>query len=424
MKKRIAMISYHTCPLASEEGKETGGMNIYVLQTAKELAKQGFLVDIFTRSQDIDQPHIIQISDNLRLMHIKAGPESYILPNTEEHKKQFLSYIPEFVENIKAFQNNEGISYDVIDAHYYLSGIAGLELKSFSKVYNEQSRTAQDKKEIPLIITFHTLGLMKNLVARESLSAPEKERVEIEANLVKQADTIISPSESEKKYLQYLYNTPVEKITVISPGVDTSLFYPMDKTQTKLAVGASPDHKMILFAGRIDPVKGLDVLLYAMRILFTKKPDIKACLWIVGGDVSQEPETWSKELQKLEQLRKLLDLHTTVRFVGQQPQHELPKYYNAADLVVMPSHYESFGLTALEAMACGTPVITTNVTGVSELLEESCQKHITVANNPLILAEDIIHVLTHHSEKSEHQMLESVKEFDWKNIAEKITKVY
>src|SRR5690348_11523309 len=131
-QKRIAMLSYHTCPLASEEGKETGGMNVYVLHTAKELAKQGFLVDIFTRSQDVHQPHIVEDADNLRLMHITAGPEIYILPDTEENKMNFISYVPEFVENIQKFQEKEAIMYDVIDAHYYLSGLAALELKKFN----------------------------------------------------------------------------------------------------------------------------------------------------------------------------------------------------------------------------------------------------------------------------------------------------
>jgi D-inositol-3-phosphate glycosyltransferase len=405
------MISYHTCPLASEEGKETGGMNVYVLHTAKELAKQGFLVDIFTRSQNIDQPHIVHIAENLRLMHIKAGPESYILPNTEENKMNFLSYIPEFIDNIKAFQENESITYDVIDAHYYLSGQAGLELK-------------KSNNNAPLIVTFHTLALMKNLVARNGLSEAEERRIEIETQLTKEADMVITPSENEKNYVEYLYHGTQSKIQVISPGVDTTLFHPMDKMKSKQSVEAELDHKMILFVGRIDPVKGLDVLLYAMRILFAKNPEMKACLWIVGGDVSQKPETWSKELQKLEQLQKLLGLHTTVKFVGQKHQHDLPKYYNAADLVVMPSHYESFGMTALEAMACGTPVLTTNVTGVSELLEEACQKHITTANNPLLMADAIKNILEHHHAHEDEELFETVKHYDWKNVAEKIASVY
>src|SRR6266403_4399680 len=308
-KKRIAMLSYHTCPLAAEEGKETGGMNIYVLHTARELVKLGFVIDIFTRSQNADQPHIVQVTDDLRVIHLKAGPESYILPDSEENKKNFFSYLGEFVENLKTFIDKENIHYDLIDAHYYLSGLAGLEMKKF--------------QDIPLMVSFHTLALMKNLISRNGLSEQDHARVDAEILLSKKAQKIISPSENEKKYLEYLYDVPYEKIQVISPGVDTSLFYTMDKTQAKLAVNASADHKMILFVGRIDPVKGLDVLMYAMKILFAKNPTLKACLWIVGGDVSQESHLWSKELQKLEALRKLLGLDTTVKFVGQQPQHEL-----------------------------------------------------------------------------------------------------
>lgn len=405
------MISYHTCPLASEEGKETGGMNVYVLHTAHELAKQGFLVDIFTRSQNPDQPHIVHIAENLRLMHIKAGAESYILPDTEENKKNFLSYIPEFVNNIKAFQEQDDVTYDIIDAHYYLSGVAGLELK-------------KTNHNAPLLMTFHTLALMKNLVVRNGLSEAEEKRIEIETQLIKEADMIITPSDNEKRYVEYLYKGNSAKIGVISPGVDTALFYPMDKIQSKQVIDADLDHKMILFVGRIDPVKGLDVLLYAMRILFAKNPELKACLWIVGGDVSQESDMWSKELQKLEQLRKLLGLDTTVKFVGQQHQHDLPKYYTAADLVVMPSHYESFGLTALEAMASGTPVLTTNVTGVSELLDETCQRHITTANNPLLLADAMKDILCHHHGKEDEEIFETVKQFDWKYVAEKLAALY
>jgi D-inositol-3-phosphate glycosyltransferase len=411
MKKRIAILSYHTCPLAAEEGKETGGMNVYVLSTGRELAKMGHQVDVFTRSQDPRQPKIVQVDKNFRVIHVKAGEENYILPNSEENKKQFFAAIPEFVTNIQAFQKDEGKPYEVFDAHYYLSGLVAKELK-------------KDNPQALFLMTFHTLALMKNLTNRNGLSEQEIERVKAESFLTNEADIVISPSNNEKKYVQYLYDTPSSKIRVISPGVDTKLFRPMDKVKAKKAIDASLDHKMILFVGRIDPVKGLDVLLYAIKIFLEKHPEYNACLWIVGGDTTQEKQLWSAELQKLEQLRKLLSLNkTTVKFVGQQPQHKLPVYYNAADLVVMPSHYESFGMTALEAMSCGTPLITTNVTGVSELLDERYQKHITAANNPLLLADKIADVLCYHK-GDDHTMLENIADYDWKNVAERITKLY
>jgi len=407
MKNRIAMISYHTCPLASEEGKETGGMNIYVLHTAKALAAIGYSVDIFTRAQDATQPKIVQLSETLRVIHVTAGPERYMLPDSDENKRALLTYLPDFVTNIQAFQKEHAVMYDVLDCHYYLSGLAGLALQ-------------KDTPNLPLIMTFHTLALMKNLIARNGLSFEEKERITAELQLVQSAQAIISPSENEKRYLQYLYNAPLEKIHVIAPGVDTSLFRPLDKSKARETIGVSPDHKMILFVGRIEPVKGIDVLLYAMKILLQQHPTLRVCLWIVGGDIAQPQALWSSELQKLDQLRELLALTTTVKFVGQQPQHMLPFYYNASDLMVTPSHYESFGMTALEAIACDIPVITTNVTGISGLIDDRCKEFITTANNPLLLAEQMAEVLLRPQGK---KVLQNIADFDWHQVGARIATV-
>lgn len=410
-KKNIAIISYHTCPLASEEGKETGGMNVYVLSVARALSKQGWTVDVFTRSQDTQQPKIVSITDDFRVIHIKAGPEIYILPNSATNKKLLFDSIPEFVENVKAFQMQENIVYDVFDCHYYLSGLAGLALK-------------KDQPNVPLLMTFHTLALMKSLIAHSGLSDEEHGRIEAEFRLVKQANVIISPSKNDSKYLQALYDAPEEKIRIIPPGVDTSLFYPSDKIKARETIGAPLDQKLVMFVGRIEPVKGIDVLLYATKILLKQNPDIKICLWIVGGDLHEDQTLWSAELKKLEKLRTLLSLTTTVKFVGQQSQHDLPSYYNAADLVVMPSHYESFGLSVLEAMACGVPVITSNVTGVSELIDDRCKQLITTANNPLLLADQMADVLARHHHKSLHEVHLAITDLDWEKVAKKISAVY
>jgi D-inositol-3-phosphate glycosyltransferase len=196
----------------------------------------------------------------------------------------------------------------------------------------------------------------------------------------------------------------------------------MDQNKAKEHIGAEKSHKIILFAGRIDPVKGLTALLFALKIMLQQNPDCsKVCLWIVGGDVSQEPHLWSKELQKLKQIRNLLHLTTTVKFVGQKPQEELPYYYNAAELVVMPSDYESFGMTALEAIACGAPIIVSNVAGISNLFGKHHQKLITTANNPLLLAKQMAHLL---KKPVIHSPLENIEEMDWKNVAGKIASVY
>lgn len=405
------MVSYHTCPLASEEGKETGGMNVYVLELAKQLARLGHFVDVFTRSSAPENPPIVQVTEHFRVMHIVAGPQSSV------PKKSLVNYIPEFVDNVNLFCHNEHAQYDIMHCHYYMSGIAGIEL---------QKSLAEPGKKIPIISTFHTLALMKNLVARGELETEDHTRINAELELVKVSASIVAPSESDASYLAYLYDADEQRIAVIPPGVDTTLFEPMDKIKAREIVGASTDEKIVMFVGRIEPLKGIDMLMYAMKMVNHDRPELPLKLYIVGGDISQDVSLWSNELQKLEKLRKLLRIPDLVKFVGQKPQHELVYYYNAADIVVMPSHYESFGMTALEAMTCGVPVITTNVAGISGLIDDRKKDLLTSVNNPLLLASQIEYLLTHpktHAEISA-ELKEKVTTLDWGNVAEQIVEVY
>lgn len=405
---RIAMISMHTCPLASEEGKETGGMNVYVLKLSEELAKKGIAVDIFTRSQDTKQPYIVNVLPLLRVIHLKAGPHSPVAKN------ELLSYLPEFIDNFFQFQKDDMVTYDLIHCHYYLSGMAGLKIKQ------------QGNLLIPVFYTFHTLGLMKNLVAREQTEKEETERISAEFSILRSVDGVIATSSSEKEYLQYLYGGDVKKIFVVFPGVDTKHFKPMDKTEAKEKIHAPKEHKMILFVGRIEPLKGIDSLLYALKILVTKRPHLKTCLWIVGGDISQKTISWSRELQKLEHVRHMLTLTTSVKFVGQRHQQDLPFYYNAAEIVVMPSHYESFGMAALEAMACGVPVITSNVSGIADIFDQKMEQFLTSVNNPLLLSAQMEQLLLDESihQKASREVYQTVQHFTWEHVASEIVNIY
>lgn len=409
MRSRIAMLSLHTCPLASEEGKETGGLNVYVLALSKELAKQGYEIDIFTRIQSVKDPKIVHVATGIRVIHLKCGPQARI------SKKHLTEYIPEFVISFQKFASEDNSTYDLFHCHYYLSGIAGLMIR---KLLN---------KPFPLVLTFHTLGLMKNLVARDELEREEKTRIEAEIKLTKEADHIIASSESDRAYLISLYNCPTDKITVIHPGVDTSIFTPMPKEMAKAHLKLSThNNKIILFVGRIEPLKGIDVLLYATKILLERNPMLNICLIVVGGDISQKKKQWSRELKRLEEIRKTLYITTTVTFVGQKKQHDLSYYYNTAEFVVMPSHYESFGMAALEAMACGVPVITTNVTGISSILDRKHERLVTSANNPLLLASKMEYLLTnaHARETLGKQVLQRVQDLRWTRVAIKTIKVY
>lgn len=380
--KRIAIISYHTCPLADEKITEIGGMNIYILELSKELARSRHLVDIYTHQADKNSPKIVNVTKNLRVIHIPVDK---------------LKNIRKFKANLDKFIREEKLTYDLINCHYYLSGLIGLNLKK--------------KYQIPVTITFHTLGLMKNLVSQQET---DPERISSEILLTKKADKVIATSDADAKYLLTLYHTSPTKLFILSPGINHELFKPIEKIQAKKTIGANPKHKLILFVGRIKPLKGLDVLLYALKILIHKNPDLKFCLWIVGGKKGVESE-------RLKKIRKLLQISTFVKFVGEKRQEELPFYYNAAEMVIMPSQYESFGIAALEAMACGIPVIATDVTGVSDLFNEKQASLITSASNPILLAEKISNLLSDEAQRKKlsEEVLSKVKNLSWKKAAAK-----
>jgi D-inositol-3-phosphate glycosyltransferase len=394
----IAMISYHTCPLASLEGKETGGMNVYVLELSRALARAGNHVDVYTRSHETTDALITATEPNLRVMHLVAGPQTQI------PKKRLVKFIPDFVRAYESFIHKEGIAYDIEHAHYYLSGLVALASRR------------------PFVMSFHTLGLMKNLVARDTAERESSTRIRAEFTLMKRASLILASSESDRAYMEYLYDVPDENIVVVSPGIDTELFHPMEKTAARVHIHANPAHKIVLFVGRIEPLKGIDTLIYAIKILKKQNPDETICLWIVGGDISEDSARWPKTLKELATLQKTLSLATSVRFVGRQKQTELPYYYNAADVVVIPSHYESFGMAALEAIGCGVPVITTNVAGISSLLNDEYMSSITSVNNPLLLASQIQKILSHRPEANQTKIV--ISEHRWSIVADRMLSVY
>jgi len=406
MNHRIAMISVHECPLASSEGKERGGINVYVFELAKALTHGRWTIDIFTRQQDDRNPIVVKVNPSLRVIHIPCGP------HTPLSKTEILRHRNEFIRGMTKFIDHEHIHYELIHAHYYLSGLVAQALSNGPLPHT------------PWIMTFHTLGLMKQLVNRSPVSDDPKERVPIESILAQQATKIITTSENDRAYVSALYNVPSNHIQTIPPGVDTSLFLPKNTIVAKRAVGADFNHHIVLAVGRIDPVKGFDVLLYAIKILFTKYPALSntVCVWIVGGDVGENSSMWSSELRKLTLLQQSLSLTTTVRFIPPQPQEKLVDYYNAADVVVMPSHYESFGMVALEAFACDTPVITTDVMGISLMVKEFPKGHVVSANNPVALATKIERVL--HVTHKETLRSDAVAVFDWSHIAGRIGNVY
>ncbi len=368
----IAMLSYHTCPLAILGGKNTGGMNVYVRELTRFLGRQGVHVDVFTRSQD---EHIPSVSHDLgyfnRVVHIPAGPE-HALP-----KEQIWTYTDEFAQRIIEFSANKGIKYDLIHAHYWMSGMAGDILK---KAWN-----------VPMVQMFHTLGLMKQQIAQNEEEFEGDYRIKGEREVMRVADQIIAATEAERSQLNKLYNVDVGKISIIPPGVDIHHFYPIPQDEAKEAIGLLPEDRVALFVGRIEPLKGVDTLIRAMAIVretcvLFQCPDY---LIIIGGDPEDDPQKMSAEMNRLQGLCQELGLTSMILFLGKRGQATLPYYYAAAEVVVMPSHYESFGMVALEAMACGTPVIASRVGGLKYLIQDGCTGYFVPAQDPLALAEKL-----------------------------------
>lgn len=398
--KRIAMISYHTCPLALQEGKESGGMNIYVYELSKELARKGYVVDVFTRMQDEKSDAIVQVAPNFRVIHLKAGPSSHVA------KKDLIQYIPDFSKQLLNFINEEKLTYDAVHAHYYMSGLVAMNLK------------------LPFVTTFHTLALMKNLVARNEKEHESDERINAERMLITKSTKISASSSNDKEYLMTLYDCPEKKIEVITPGVDTAIFHRIDKQEAAQHIHENPDQRIIMFVGRIEPLKGIDVLMYSLKIYLHRNPKSSLKLMVVGG--SDHAHATNEELNRLKELQHTLHMHPVVEFISQKPQAELPYYYNYADIVIMPSHYESFGMTTLEAMACGTSVITTNTSGISSIIDKELKDLIISANNPLLLATQIESVLNDQikHEALQKKVMEKVQGMTWSHVAEKLIVIY
>ncbi len=404
---RVAMLSYHTCPLATLGGKDTGGMNVYVRDLTRELGRLGIHVDVFTRSQDEHVPHVLHdLGFGNRVVHVPAGPEQP-LP-----KKQLAEYLAQFVEGIKAFATEKNIHYDLIHSHYWMSGLAAEMLA--------------DAWHVPIVHMFHTLGEMKNRIAQNESEKEGAYRLDGERRVLKRADKIIAATLAELAQLQWLYKAETRKITIVPPGVDTCHFYPIPADEAREYIGIPKDDRMILFVGRIEPLKGIDTLIRAVSCLRVHEMEKPAYLAIIGGDPNASPEEMTAEMTRLQSLCDDLCMKHLVVFLGKRSQDTLPYYYSAAEVLVMPSHYESFGMVALEAMACGTPVIASQVGGLAFLVQNGQTGFHVPDGDHEALCEKLTRLLSDHDLR--HQMGQNAHryacEYAWETIAGRIVSVY
>ena len=388
---RIAMLSAHSCPVGTLGAKDTGGMSVYIRELAHELGEQGHLVDVYTRVHDHRDPQIVNFGQNARLIHLRAGEDEQI------HKLAVYSHLPDFACNMENFRKRNGLQYDLVFSHYWLSAWVGKYLQQWWHV--------------PHITMFHTLGAVKNSIDIGE-SEPEL-RIETERDLAHNCHHIIAPTEKEKENLIRHYGVSPERIGVIPCGVNLEQFKPVNKEMAKQQLGFTDD-KIILFVGRIEPLKGIDQLLKAMPYLPISK-GLK--LVIIGGD-----ENSQHEMGSLQALSRHLHVESSVTFLGLIKHEQMPYFYSAADASVVSSYYESFGLSALESLACGTPVVATDVGALKDIIRQGEMGYVVTDNSPHLLADKIALLLLRPSLDMEtaSSIRASVSRFSWTNITEAI----
>jgi D-inositol-3-phosphate glycosyltransferase len=333
---RLAMLSMHTSPLAQPGAGDSGGMNVYVRELASSLAQAGVEVDVFTRAAAADLPEVVDVEPGLRVRHVEAGAPDLAKEDLPDVVDQFADGVLEVLSASRPV---------ALHANYWLSGIAGHRLKH--------------ELELPLVSTFHTLARVKAETGDEE---PER-RVHAEAEVIGCSDVITASCPAEADDLVAHYGARRDRIELVPPGVLHAFFSPGEKQQARVAVDLSPDAPVLLFVGRIQPLKSLDVAVQALAELLPTHPD--ATLVVIGGASGADG---GAEVGRIHELADRLGVGRHLRFVPPQPHHMLSTWYRAADVVVVPSRSESFGLVALEAAACGVPVVAANVGGLRTLV--------------------------------------------------------
>jgi D-inositol-3-phosphate glycosyltransferase len=400
--KRLALISVHASPLEPMGGKKTGGMNVYIRNLAQEFGRRGLSVDIFTRRTGTEPSQIdYSLGENVRVIYIEAGGLRPLNPD------DIFPHLSEFVAGVIAFAMEQNLAYDLIYSHYWLSGWVANCLKI--------------AWGIPFVQMFHTLGLMKNRVATGSLSPLQ--RIQTEMKIVEWADRVIAATPAEQSQLLWLYRANRRKISVISPGVDLSQFYPVSVRHARSRLKIPSDVLMFLFVGRLEPLKGVDTVLEALSLIRRQQADLfrQMRFVIVGGSPADTTDT---EMQRLKSMVDALDLKSNVQFIGAKNQTQLLDYYAAATAVVMPSDYESFGMVALEAMAVGTPVIASNVGGLAYLVKDGITGYLVPTRDPQILAQRMIELVKQPAQQMRIAASALAQEYAWSITADELLKLF
>ena len=366
--KRVAVLSMHSSPLVEPGAGDSGGMTIYVRELTAALATRGLSTDIYTRAT-AGSPRLTSLSENVRVVSIDAGPPAAA-------KEDLSAFTDEFAEGINAFAAGQRIRYDLVHSHYWHSGVAGAAL---SETWG-----------VPLVHSHHTLGRVKNRYLAEGDSPEPESRLAGEAEVISRADVLVASTDDEWSQLSCLYSAPHDRLKTVHPGVDHEMFSPGDSAKARRLLGIDDDELVMLYAGRIQPLKGLSLAIDAADQLVGAL-DRSLVFLVVGGASGRGGD---RELARLRSRVHELGLDQTVRFVGPQPHVRLPQFYRASDVVVVSSHTESFGLAALEAQACGRPVVATAVGGLGHIVQDHKTGYLVDERDPAVFAARLKTVLS------------------------------
>lgn len=389
---RVAVLSLHTSPLAQPGTGDSGGMNVYVRELLASLAHQGADCRVYVRRWHADLPDTVYVEPGVTVVHVDAG-------DPDLKKEQLPEVVEAFTAGVRADIEAQG-GADVLHANYWLSGVAGHQLKH--------------ELDLPLVTTFHTLARVK----AETGDAEPQRRIDAECEVIRCSDVITANSVVEANQLQRLYDAPADRIVEIPLGVEHALFSPGDQRGARRALGLGPG-PLLMFVGRIQPLKGVDVAVQALAAM--DRPDAR--LLIVGGASGLEGEA---EVARLVAMVRELGLDDRVHFMPPQPHHRLSTFYRAVDLVIAPSRSESFGLVALEAAACGTPVVAAAVGGLRTLVDHGHTGFLVEGRDPAVFAAYAEEILDNPMLAAEMAMnaAEGSRQYTWGQMARRLIQIY
>lgn len=403
--ERIALISEHASPLAILGGVDAGGQNVYVGQLARHLGAMGFEVDVFTRRDSDVLPETAEWVDGVHLIYVPAGPPTCV------RKEKLLPYMADFTAYVRAFCKLQRRQYDLIHANFWMSALVAAELK--------------EALGIPFVVTFHALGRVRRLHLETADESPD-ERFNIEDRVVAEADHIIAECPQDEEDLTRLYNADPDKITIIPCGFDPRELWPISKPVARVALQLPREDRMVLYVGRMVRRKGVDTIIRGFARLLGDQ-HLSARLVIVGGESNHPDPDLTPEIGRLQAIARNEGVSDFVTFVGRRDRDVLKYYYSAADMFLTTPCYEPFGITPVEAMACGTPVIGSNVGGIKFTVDDGKTGYVVPSGDPAALAERMAYLYRHPKLMSafQRQAITRVNDlFTWKRVGNAVAALY